>query len=235
LSDSPTEKKGKIHTRRVPAHLKAKAKALYFEYYSISKIADETGLSASTIHHWVHGYRQRADRQDMPEEKTWKHQRQKREEELVQELADTNKRELHRIYRASLPLIADSLEALKNSVLDLEDAQRVTDIITKVDKLFRLSAEKPTEILGLSNLSLQEMKNVIESDYFRREPKTVKELISAGRREQQPTSGDPFPDVLPSGGIPAGREALSALERSGENGGESQRPGEDQEAASPDN
>lgn len=85
----------------------------------------------------------------MPVEKTWKYQRQKREEELVAELADANKRELHRIYKASLPLIADSLEALRNQTLDLEDTQRVADIITKVDKLFRLSAEKPTEILGI--------------------------------------------------------------------------------------
>lgn len=217
----------------MPPYLKAKAKALYFEYRSIGSIKEDTGISAATIHHWVHGYRARADRQDMPVEKTWKYQRQKREEELVAELADANKRELHRIYKASLPLIADSLEALKNSTLDLKDTVLVAEIITKVDKLFRLSAEKPTEILGISNLSLQDMRNAIEGDFFRRQPKQVKEIgdnhgatIEGAGPERADdgigSSADPFPEVRTQCDGPqelrAGDKALSALGSSGEDG-----------------
>ena len=174
----------------------------------------------------------------MPVEKTWKYQRQKREEELVAELADANKRELHRIYKASLPLIADSLEALRNQTLDLEDTQRVADIITKVDKLFRLSAEKPTEILGISNLTLQDMKNAIEGDFFRRQPKEVKELSDNNGTTIEGTrpsdnalaSADPFPDVLSSGRdaqeLSTGDKALSALVSGSENGAGDERAGE---------
>lgn len=151
---------------------KAKARAMYFEHYSEAQISQAMNLKEATVRNWIHG----GKHTDV--DKTWRWQREKRERELAETLVVDNSYHIRKLYRVSLPLIVDTVTirakkaATKDKdgkfpdALSMKEAKELTEIITSLDKLFRLDNGRPTDIFGVAPVSLEQLKAAISKDAF---------------------------------------------------------------------
>lgn len=177
----------KIGRERQP---KAIAKSLYFQHINLPEIAKKTEIPLKTIQVWVFG------RPGTAPEKTWKFQREEAERVVIDGIAQENEFYLRKIYEIGLPTIAKSLEKYRDYSMNLEECQAMVDIITKVDKLFRLAHAGNSNDPGNQNkpMTLIEIRNIIDGDFFNK-VKEVKEANAAylpPAGPEQPPADDGF-------------------------------------------
>lgn len=145
---------------------------MYFEHYSVAQISQAMNLKDATVARWINGGA------TTNVDNTWKYQREKREIELAETLVTDNSYHIRKLFRVSLPLLVDTVTirakkaATKDSkgqfpdAMSMREAKELTEIITSLDKLFRLDNNRPTDIYGIAPVTMEQLKEAISLDAF---------------------------------------------------------------------
>jgi hypothetical protein len=148
---------------RIPAETKALAKRLYFDYEPVAVIAKATKLSPKTIDKWIYG------KKETPPERTWKKQRENKCTELMASVYEEEaKHNIARLFQVGVPMIVKAFEfrAGLTMPLTMEEAVQASQILTSFDKLRRLDQGRPTDIVDLPPVTLEELRDVVVRDKF---------------------------------------------------------------------
>lgn len=165
-----------VPPKRIPAfhsaEVKAQCRKLFFEHYSVPQIARQMGIGEANINRWAYG------NASTKPENTWSYQRKQREKELCDTIVEDNIYHIQKLMRVSLPLLTDGVTArarshygddqkgVKAKPLTMKEMKDLTEIISQLDKLFRLDTRKPTELFGFVPVSLDQLKDAIKKDLF---------------------------------------------------------------------
>ena len=190
------------------AEKKAKGRQMFFEHWPVAQIARAIGTPEGTVQKWAYGQK------NTKPENTWLYQRKAREKELCDAVVEDNKFHLQRLYRISVPMITDAVMAraklasegrmdprtkqyVKEPVT-LQEAKCITEIITSMDKLFRLPAEGELpkgdqDALAYVPVTMEDLKRAVMKDVFADvrditpvPPKEITSGVSATRTEKEP-------------------------------------------------
>jgi hypothetical protein len=180
--------------RKIPAPVKAAARAAFFMYEPISEIAARHDLSEKAIHKWVYG------RKDTPKEQTWLYQRAEKTRELAAEVYDDEaKRHIVKLWRISMPALVKAVKyrAEMSIPLTIDEAEAVTRILMSFDKLRRLDTkeENPGNLPEVPRpYTMQELQDALTRDkFFSVHVHVHKEPQAAPARDVSPAvPGDPF-------------------------------------------
>lgn len=174
----------------------AKARQLYFQHYSLSQISRLVQIPEETLSKKVYGGK------NTKTENTWLHQRKTREAELVETLVDDNVYHLQQLFRVSLPLLTDAIstrakehygdptKGVKAKPMSVKEAKDLTEIVTSLDRLFRLETKKPTQLFGFVPVSLDDLKKAVQGDVFLDISAEGKLQIPSGEKDVTPTADD---------------------------------------------
>lgn len=112
-----------------------KAKEMYMNFSPITNIAKALNIPRTTIQNYVM--------------KSWKQERIIFSGELLSEIANNKKAMLTQIAGKSIDLIVKSLDDLsKKSTLSAFEANTLANIFEKLDRILKLDAGDPTEIIA---------------------------------------------------------------------------------------
>lgn len=129
------------------------ARALYFQYFSIDKIHEETGVPKKELRLQIYGERGHLS----PSVGSWYYERSMDNTQEFVELAQRNKLLAHKFTALAIQEAYESLKILSKK-LDKKgnkvafspfDMEKLFGIITQLDKMQRLSANLPTDIFHL--------------------------------------------------------------------------------------
>lgn len=129
------------------------ARALYFQFYSVEKIAEETGISKRELRLYIYGERGHLS----PSVGSWYYERGLSNAEEFVELSQRNKLLAHKFTALAIHEAYESLKILKDKVdkkgrkvaFTPFDMEKLFGIITQLDKMQRLSQGLPTDIFHL--------------------------------------------------------------------------------------
>lgn len=111
-----------------------KARALYFDYMSITKIAEVLGLGRTTIQNWVN--------------KGWREARELDRVSAMKDFTQRKKADFMGITDASVQVLCRSIEHLKerDRAPTIQEMKGVAYVLEVLDRITRLDDGKPTEI-----------------------------------------------------------------------------------------
>jgi hypothetical protein len=178
VSNLPANPNRKSGPPTYSVEIREKARELFFKHYPLGQISKVTKIDVKTLERWAYG-----NKTTKPEN-TWIHQRKTREAELCDALVEDNVYHLQNLFRVSLPLLTDAVSArakehygvpdehrpgefkVAPKPMTMKEAKELTEIVTSLDRLFRLETKKPTSLMGFVPVSLEDLKNAIKGDAF---------------------------------------------------------------------
>lgn len=113
----------------------ARAKELYMEYIPVVEIARRLKLGRSSLQYYVN--------------KTWRAEREIFSTSLLSEIADNKRAQITQVAATSIDLIIKALGDLgKKDTLTAFDANTLCNVYEKLDKILKLDAGNPTDIIA---------------------------------------------------------------------------------------
>lgn len=144
----------------------AKAKEMYMAYKPISDIARAFGVSNKAIHYHV--------------DKGWKSERILRRNELASELIESKAAIMNSTFQSSYKGVHAWVQRVTDPAHELtpQEVKTLMQIITEMDKITRLDAGSPTDIIADTQPIpvIEIRKKIMESDPFLIEDADFKEI-----------------------------------------------------------
>ena len=178
-----------------PKETRDRARLFYFQYVPVEEISKRLEVPAKTISIWARKYK-------------WDLERKGQLAEVLNDTKDQGQKTLAHISKVSLALIYKSLasRAEQQDALTLREAQIVTDIVTKLDRIARLDAGNPTDIIEDSRhvapITINELRKIVAKDEFidviplkKRRGDTQNEPIEIDPLEPQGNTGPDNPET----------------------------------------
>lgn len=139
--------------------LRGKAKILFMQFVPRDEIVRRLDMSEVTFSIWVNKY-------------GWEKERNEVVRSVVNDVKDQGRRVLAEVSRISLSMVYKSLShrSQQPAPLTLREAQVVTDILSKLDRIARLDDGEPTDIVAgserLAPISIEELRTIVAKDAF---------------------------------------------------------------------
>lgn len=111
-------------------------RSLYLDHVPVTQIARETGIKRTTVQYYVNNY--------------WKNERETVKTELLTEIAGSKAPSLLKIRDLSLKMLLQGLKELelRDRPLSIQEARNLATILESIDKIVKLDAGSPTDILA---------------------------------------------------------------------------------------
>lgn len=141
--------------------LLAKAKELYLQYYSYTRIAEVTGLPRTTVAYHASNH--------------WKVERELEKAELFDHMSSAKKVQFTNITQASIQIMERALLNLasRKQPPTIQEATKASEIMATLDKITRLDDGKPTEITEDKPFSVIEIQQKLIKDPFYSAPEEI--------------------------------------------------------------
>ena len=155
-------------SKKVDASLKAEAKRLYFQGFTVSQIVEETGISDYTLRRWING--------SVTEGCHWKFERQQYYENAIKEAAtQVDIQKIASIVDGSLDILLEHLSNIKGAAetLEIKDLKFINDIVHSLDRILSRELGKPTQTIRVEHTkshaqlieeTKQELQELMEAD-----------------------------------------------------------------------
>ena len=117
----------------IPDKVKKEAKRLYFNHWGAKEISEWLDVNYETVRKWIARYKWVSERNDIVKTE-------------VQELAQRRSHQINTVMRDGFDAIIDSVKQAKAKGVSIEEAEKISKMLSNVDKLYRLQIGKPTEI-----------------------------------------------------------------------------------------
>ena len=137
-----------------------KAKKLYMEYYSVSECARQTGLPRSTIS------------SNVKKEGGWEYERDLLRTELLSQVTASRAADFANMTSATIIVLTRALQSLakREDAPTVSEAKSAASILDVLDKITRLDAGTPTDIITEEKVvTVGELQKRISVDPFAKE------------------------------------------------------------------
>ena len=133
-----------------------KAKALYMQYISRNAIAEKAGIPASTVYHHI--------------KTKWRDERELMKAELIAQMTESKKANFTKMTSASIEILQRALTTLakRGEAPTMQEACKVSEIMSTLDRITRLDDGDPTDIISNQEkpLTIEVLKEKIAKDPF---------------------------------------------------------------------
>lgn len=139
----------------IDPELLSKAKDRYMEYDAISSISGDLGIPRTSLQNYVN--------------KEWKAEREFARTELFQELSKAKKAHFVKLTQSAIVVLARALDAVakQQTPPTVKEAKDVAAVMEALDKITRLDAATPTEIISQEKvITILDLKEKLRVDPF---------------------------------------------------------------------
>lgn len=139
------------------------AKRLYMAFVPNSEIRRRLNIHGAKFSDWITGKRS-------IDPNPWAIERNRMVGQHVKECAEKHQMAITEVFGIGIDMVKSSLQerARSGDPLSLREAEQVTSIITALDKLARLEAGKPTEVIhdNAAPMTIKQLRDAVLKDKF---------------------------------------------------------------------